>query len=121
MMNFILGRSGSGKTAYIIEEIRKTVASGKRCLLLVPEQQTFISESMLADLPASSALCFEVVTFSRLCSKVFAEYGGLIDSSASGGERDLVMWQSIREISTQLLEYGKVKTDIAFCSMMLSA
>lgn len=121
MMNFILGRSGSGKTAYVIEEIRKSVASGKRCLLLVPEQQTFISESMLADLPPSSALCFEVVTFSRLCSKVFAKYGGLIDSSASGGERDLIMWQSIREISSQLLEYGKVKTDIAFCSMMLSA
>lgn len=121
MMNFILGRSGSGKTAYIIEEIRKSVASGKRCLLLVPEQQTFISESMLADLPPSSALCFEVVTFSRLCTKVFAEYGGLIDSSASGGERDLIMWQSIREISSQLLEYNKVKTDTAFCSMMLSA
>ena len=121
MMNFILGRSGSGKTAYIIDEIRKAVASGKRCLLLVPEQQTFISESMLADLPPSSALCFEVITFSRLCTKIFAEYGGLIDSSASGGERDLIMWQSIREISSQLLEYGRVKTDIAFCSMMLSA
>lgn len=120
MLNFILGRPGGGKTSYIIEEIRKKVALGEKCLLLVPEQQTFVSESMLADLPPSSALCFEVVTFSRLAAKVFGEYGGLTDSSASGGARNLVMWQSLREIASDLREYNDVKTDLSFCSMMLS-
>ena len=120
MLNFIFGRSGSGKTAYVIDEIKKSVSRGKPCILLVPEQQTFVSESMLAFLPPSSALCFEVVTFSRLCAKVFAEYGGLIDTSASGGVRNLVMWQSLREVSPYLAEYNDVKTDLSFCSMMLS-
>ena len=120
MLNFILGRPGGGKTSYIIEEIRKKVALGEKCLLLVPEQQTFVSESMLADLPPSSALCFEVVTFSRLAARVFGEYGGLIDSAAPGGARSLVMWQSLREISSNLCEYNDVKTDLSFCSMMLS-
>ena len=75
MLTFLFGRPGSGKTSYIIEQIKGSVASGTQTYLLVPEQQAFISESMLADLPASSALCFEVVSFSRLCEKVFGEIG----------------------------------------------
>lgn len=120
MLKFILGRPGSGKTKYMIDRIRESVDAGKRTYLLVPEQQAFISESMLADLPASSALCFEVVSFSRLCNIAFGEYGGLIDSAASGGARSLVMWQNLREISPHLLEYKDVKTDLSLCSMMLS-
>lgn len=120
MLKFILGRSGSGKTKYMIDRIRESVEAGKRTYLLVPEQQAFISESMLADLPPASALCFEVVSFSRLCNIVFGEYGGLIDSAASGGARNLVMWQNLREISPHLLEYRDVRTDLSLCSMMLS-
>ena len=120
MLKFIMGRSGSGKTSYVIDKIRESVTEGKQTYLLVPEQQAFISESMLADLPPSSALCFEVVSFSRLCSMVFAKYGGLTDSAASGGVRSLVMWQSLREIAPTLREYGRVKTDLSLSSMMLS-
>ncbi len=120
MLKFIMGRSGSGKTSYVIDKIRESVDEKKQTYLLVPEQQAFISESMLADLPPSSALCFEVVSFSRLCNKIFAKYGGLTDSAASGGVRSLVMWQNLREVSPMLREYGGVKTDLSLCSMMLS-
>lgn len=120
MLTFLFGRPGSGKTSYIIEKIKESVESGKQTYLLVPEQQAFISESMLADLPASSALCFEVVSFSRLCEKVFGEVGGLIDSRMGSDLGSLIMWQTLREVSALLEEYGSVKTDRAFGDMMLS-
>ena len=120
MLNLICGRSGSGKTTKMIEMIKETVGDGKRTYLLVPEQQAFISESMLAFLPPSSALCFEVVSFSRLCSIVFSKYGGLVDSAPDGGIRSLVMWQAIREISPMLREYKNLKNDSSLAQMMLS-
>ncbi|MBQ8408881.1 MAG: PD-(D/E)XK nuclease family protein [Clostridia bacterium] len=121
MLTFLYGRSGSGKTARIIEDIKESVSLGKQTYLLVPEQQAFISESMLADLPPASALSFEVVSFSRLCEIVFAQYGGLTDAPAGSGARALMMWQCLREVSSLLQEYKGVKADAAFGSMMLSA
>ena len=120
MLTFLFGRPGSGKTSYIKEKIKESVSLGKRTYLVVPEQQLFISESMLADLPSSAALCFEAVSFSRLCNEVFSKYGGAIDTSTTGGIRNLMMWQNLREMSSFLTEYNKTKTDSSLSSMMLS-
>ena len=121
MLQLLFGRPGSGKTRYITEKIKESVIKGRRTYLLVPEQQIFTSEAMLADLPPSSALCFEVVSFSRLCAAVFSKYGGSVDTSTENVVRNLIMWQNIREISSSLNEYDKTKTDASFGSMMLSA
>jgi ATP-dependent helicase/nuclease subunit B len=121
MFTFLFGRSGSGKTEYIIDRIKDSVSLGKKTYLLVPEQQVFVSECMLADLPPSSALCFEVISFSRLCQMVFGQYGGLTDESVGTGVRNLIMWHSLREVSSQLKQYGNVKAEGALGAMMLSA
>ena len=121
MLTLLLGRSGSGKTSYILKEIEKRVKNGEKTYLLVPEQQVYISECMLADLPASSALCFEVISFSRLCELVFTKYGGLTDKAAGTAARSLVMWQTLRELSFSLKQYKGIKTDASLTSMMLSA
>ena len=120
MLTFLFGRPGSGKTAHIIEKIKQSVTAGKKTYFLVPEQQAFISESMLADLPPSSALCFEVVNFSRLCEIAFGVVGGLTDSHIGSAERNLIMWQSLREVAPYFKQYKNVKTDASLCSMMLS-
>ncbi len=121
MFTFLFGRSGSGKTEYIIDRIKHSVSLGKKTYLLVPEQQVFVSECMLADLPPSSALYLEVVSFSRLCQMIFGQYGGLTDEATGTGVRNLIMWHSLREVSSQLKQYGSVKADGALGAMMLSA
>jgi len=120
MLKFLLGRSGSGKTKYILTEIEKRVKAGERTYLLVPEQQVYISECMLADLPPSSALCFEVISFSRLCELVFSRLGGLAERSAGKGARNLLMWQTLRELSPTLSQYKGTKVDSSFTDIMLS-
>ncbi len=120
MLTFLLGRSGSGKTDYIINKIDACVAAKEKTYLLVPEQQVYLSECMLADLPASSALCFEVISFSRLCEIIFSRFGGVTERPAGKGARNLVMWQSLRELSPDLKQYGKTRIDAAFTSMMLN-
>ena len=120
MLTFLFGRPGSGKTQYIIDKIKGSVAEGKKTYLLVPEQQVFTSESMLADLHPSTALCFETVSFSRLCEIVFSKVGGVTDRSAGSGVRNLIMWQALRDAAPLLKEYRNVNGDRAIAPMMLS-
>lgn len=122
MLTFLFGRPGSGKTQYIIEKIKDSVNKRKKTYFLVPEQQTYISECMLADLPESSALCFEIVTFSRICELVFGKYGGLTDKSVSTADKHLTMWLSLREAegSGNLQKYQGIRSDSSLCQLMLS-
>lgn len=124
MVNFLLGRSGSGKTTEIIKNIESCVQNKETTFLLVPEQQVYISECMLADLPATSARYLQVISFSTLGELVFSKYGGLTDKAASNAVRTLVMWHTLRCATTgesrMLSHYRGVKIDSAFTSMMLS-
>ncbi len=108
MLNLICGASGSGKTAHLIDEIRSDIENGIRCFLLVPEQQAYISERDLpALLPKNAGLYFEVVHFSGLADDVFREYGGITTESVSSPVRALLMWNTLRTLSTLLPQYGK--------------
>ena len=62
----------------IVEKIREDAENGKRSFLIVPEQQTVVSERILASsLPAGAQLITEVVNFTRLSNEVFRKVGGL--------------------------------------------
>lgn len=121
MFTFLFGSPKSGKTSYIMDKIRQNIQNGQKTYLLVPEQQLFISECMLRDLPPSSALYFEAISFSRLCEIVFSKYGGLADATIGSGIKNLIMWQSLRTMSDHLVQYNGVKTDTALVEMMLSS
>ena len=123
MLKLICGPSGSGKTKYITEAIRADIEAGKRCFLLVPEQQAYISERDLpASLPQNAGLYLEIMSFSRLCEAVFAVLGGVTQKSLGGGERLLLMWDTLRTVAPMLRQYGKsAGTDQTLPTMMLSA
>lgn len=120
MINLIFGCAGSGKTSLISQKIKNSISQGKRTYLLVPEQQVFTAESMLADLPDSAGLYFEVISFSRLCELVFSRYGGISYASVTGGMRNLIMWNSIRELSPFLSNYSHTLPDASLASLMLA-
>ena len=87
----------------VIEEVQKCVARGERCYLIVPEQQTLLTESEMARvLPASAPLCFEVSNFSRFANSVFRELGGVAKEYCDRTRRMLVMWRTLSELSPTL-------------------
>ena len=120
MINLIFGCAGSGKTSRITQEIKNSISQNKRTYLLVPEQQVFVAESLLADLPDSAGLYFEVISFSRLCELVFGKYGGISYTSITDGMRNLIMWKSIRQLSPFLSNYSRTLPDASLASLMLA-
>ncbi|MBR3966208.1 MAG: PD-(D/E)XK nuclease family protein [Clostridia bacterium] len=121
MLKLILGGAGSGKTTLITEMIKKDIESGKRAILIVPEQETVAREKeMLTVLPPSAQLSFEVLNFTRLANSVFRKYGGLTYNYITDGVKALAMWNTLRALSPLLSEYGKTGNDSTFSSVMLS-
>lgn len=119
MLEIIFGRPRSGKTHRIISEIQKSVQNKRKTYLIVPEQQVFVSESMLATLDPSSWQYLQVISFTGLLELVFTKYGGLTYKKVSDGAKHLLVWHSARQTSDFLTQFAGVKIDPAFADMML--
>lgn len=77
MLRLIKGRAGSGKTKYIENEFVSRVKNGDDGLvLIVPEQFSFECERMfLRSLNASQASRIDVLSFTRMATRLIDEYG----------------------------------------------
>ena len=122
MLNFIIGTSGSGKTDAVIEAIRRDILAKRRCFLLVPEQQAYISERDLpGQLPQNAGLYFKIVNFSRLAEDVFRAYGGIAHTPPGKGAGAVIMWDTLRRLSHTLMQYGRgTGADMTLTAEMLS-
>ena len=75
-LHFIFGAAGTGKTRRCCEEIRDYVTGkkGRSAFFLVPDQETYTAERMLADIfPGHGFIDATVCGFSRLAYRVFNE------------------------------------------------
>lgn len=80
-LGFLLGRSGTGKTSCILDEIRKKMVEnpeGNPIIYLVPDQMTFLSEYKLVKTPGLEGMIrTQVFSFSRLAWRILQETGGI--------------------------------------------
>ncbi|MFC5467095.1 helicase-exonuclease AddAB subunit AddB [Cohnella suwonensis] len=79
-LRLITGRSGSGKTTFVLDEIREKIRRdplGPPLVLLVPEQATFQAEYAMATTPGMTGFMrAQVLSFRRLAFRVMQETGG---------------------------------------------
>ena len=103
MLRIIRGGFFSVAREKMRQEIKSIVEERNRALLIVPEQQTVISEIELAEvLPSSSPLYFEVTNFSRLANTTFRALGGINGEYCDKASKALIMWRTLTELSPTL-------------------
>ncbi len=103
MVKFIMGPSGSGKSELVYSSVEKDIKNGNKVILLVPEQEVLRCERILAErLDGVNSLGLEVVSFRRLCNRIFREYGGLCKNYITGAGRAMLMWRALSELSGSL-------------------
>ncbi len=107
MLTLVLGRAGAGKTGYVFDRIKEHVEKGEgKTILIVPEQYSHDAErEMAAVCPENASLYAEVLSFSRLASRVFAETGGLAENMLDKGGRVLAMSLAIERVRDYLKIY----------------
>lgn len=108
MVNFVIGRSGTGKSTFVCDEIVREIREGEReIVLIVPEQQTVVWETRMARLlPPSANFRLEITNFTRLANSVFREFGGLADKVVDEGTRSLLIWRAMVSVWEQLRVYN---------------
>ena len=103
MLNIIKGGFYSGAKVRIYEEIKRTAEAGQRSMLIVPEQQTVMTEGALSKIiPPKAAAIFEVTNFTRLANTVFRSLGGLSGEYCDKARASLIMWRALTELSPVL-------------------
>lgn len=120
MLEFILGASGSGKSKEILKRCAKC-AENKRAILIVPEQFSFETERALFELMGEkNTQNTQVLSFTRLCNRIFRHYGGLAGDYIDDSARVILMDTALNEIADTLDFYADSARSTAFVSSALS-
>ena len=95
MVHFIYGRTGSGKSTFMLECAAAT--HGKHIFVLVPDRGAVMAERAFSYAPNAGDI--DVVTFSRLSNFVFRKYGGICENYISRGAKKVIMHNTLAALS----------------------
>ena len=111
MLRLILGPAGSGKTSSVMREIAaRAERGGSGMVLIVPEQYSFEAERELCRLGGNrAALHAEVLSFSRLATRVAQEAGAGGRVAVDAGGRLLCMSLALESVGGSLAVYGAAR------------
>lgn len=122
MLSFVLGRSLTGKTTYIMDKICTLAKSGeKKLLLIVPDQSSFDTEKKLLQ-RLGSKLSGNVLVFgfSRLCDYIFSRTKKPKMFPLDEGTRNVILSLAIEQVKEKLSLY-KEKADTKDVLLLMSS
>lgn len=108
MLHLVLGGAGCGKTTYIRELLCGMTGSGKKLILIVPDQFSFATEKAVLNKagPQKSAE-INIWSFNRLADEVFREFGGIKEKRLDETGKAILMSIAIKSCRDNLKVYGK--------------
>ena len=114
MLTILMGRAGTGKSARVLRQIRELGDSGRQ-ILLVPEHASHAAETDLCAVCGDTASRHaEVLSFSRLATRVLSRTGGLADVTLDNGGKLLTLQKALCEIAPELKLYRRPSRKAAF-------
>ena len=122
MLRIIYGTAGTGKSAAIMDEIRRGADSGERYILLVPEQYSHEAERELCAVCGDGlSLYAEVLSFTGLAREISSECGGAANEYLDKGGRLLCMALAADGLYSRLRVYGAARRKAELQTMLLGA
>ncbi|MDD5459675.1 MAG: exodeoxyribonuclease V subunit gamma, partial [Phycisphaerae bacterium] len=122
-VQFIFGRSGTGKTSRCISDIADALSKGKRgepLVLLVPEQATYQAEkAILSSGGISGYSRLNVLSFDRL--QYFVSGKNMARPAVSGIGRVMIVNRILREQRDNLRVLGRGAQSQGLCSQIAAA
>ena len=119
-VKFILGRGGSGKSTYMLEQIKERVQDNETSpvIRLVPEQYTFEMEKRMSKLFTGSKkdkyLRARVLSFKTMSDIVFSNVGGLTDVNINSSGKAMITYRAIESASNELEIFSKSASNPGF-------
>ncbi len=118
-LNIIYGRSGSGKSTYIYEAIKKETRV-KNIFMIVPEQSNLSAErNLFAVTGKTSLLNIEVLSLSRMAYRVANEIGVVTEHLSNVG-KDMLIFDLLTQQKAHLNFLGKSDKNVDMVARMLT-
>lgn len=116
-IRYVFGRSGKGKTHYILEEIKKRLQEDPdhKLILIVPDQFTLQAErDLMEKLDLPGILKVEVLSFTRLAHNVLNDVGGRTRVHINDQGKSMVLRKVIDAGEKHLTIYRKISQQEGF-------
>ncbi len=120
-LRLIMGRAGSGKSWFVLEDIKKSLRSGikRPRILLVPEQFSFQAEKELAEvMEGEGVLEVQVLSFRRLAFRVFNEAGGLTRPHVHPAGKAMLLYRIMDTMKGKLRYFSRAAKRRGFAGTM---
>ncbi|APH05978.1 helicase-exonuclease AddAB subunit AddB [Bacillus weihaiensis] len=121
-IQFILGRSGSGKTETILNEIRSKLERepiGTPIIYLVPDQMTFGAEYELIRTPQLGGMIrAQTFSFSRLAWRVLQEAGGITRHHLSNSGIQMMLRKLVEQNRQEFKVFAKASDKNGFIEQL---
>jgi len=105
-LRFVIGRSGTGKTAFCLNEIRESLRvepDGPPLIMLVPEQATFQTEyALLQNSGLNGTVRAQALSFRRLAFRVMQETGGTALVPIGDTGKHMLLYKIVSRLGAQL-------------------
>ncbi|HTG70768.1 MAG TPA: helicase-exonuclease AddAB subunit AddB [Candidatus Udaeobacter sp.] len=105
-LRFVIGRSGTGKTSYCLNEIREQLRvqpDGPPLVMLVPEQATFQTEyALLQNGGLNGTIRAQALSFRRLAFRVMQETGGTALVPIGDTGKHMLLYKIVHRLGPQL-------------------
>lgn len=123
MLKIINSRFAVSARDRFADEISHLIDDGRSACLIVPEQQTVLTEKYMTKiLPPSAVLHFEVTNFTRLANTTFRSLGGLSGEYCNSAKKALIMWRALTELAPTLtLTSGRKEINSGLVESSLTA
>lgn len=121
-LRLVYGRSGTGKSTRMFNEIKDLVNSGnQKIYIITPEQFSFVSERELLNTIGSGAtLNAEVLTFNRMAYRVMNEVGGVSKTALSDCGKAMLIYNILLNEKSNLNFLGKSDENIELISTQIT-
>ncbi len=117
MLQLVLGIAGTGKTTWILNEMKARAMRGAGSILLVPEQFSSSAETLVLETLGDAGSAFvEVLSFRTLAERILRAEGGDSLHILSDAGRAVLVKQALAQAGG-LRRLGRARRDTAFCNL----
>ena len=119
-LRIVYGKSGSGKSKFIYDEINDKINSGEKnkIYIITPEQFSFTAEKKLVE-NKKAIINAEVITFDRMAYRVLSETEGIHNNITKSG-KSMLIYSILQKEKNNLKLLNKSDENIDLCIRTIS-
>lgn len=122
MLQIVWGVSGTGKTTYLLEQIKARAARQEKSIFLVPEQFSASAELMIDEMLGERKTAFcEVYSFTSYTQAILREYGGVAIQTLTDAARAMMVRHALDSLGEEVTSFRRYRRSVHFCNLTAQA